>query len=155
MKINNEAINKIAPNLNHLTDEQKQLIDRIETLTKTRLHDGHSIFTIYGDCGTGKSVVLSQLFFDIQKAAHDPKNPLYETKNYFLVNHPEVLKVYKQIVGTEDNVLKKNFMRPTSFIKSTPKKQTSSSLTKPTYCYLSQITTIIFMVKTSLKKLLS
>ncbi len=128
MKINNEAINKIAPNLNHLTDEQKQLIDRIETLTKTRLHDGHSIFTIFGDCGTGKSVVLSQLFFDIQKAAHDPKNPLYETKNYFLVNHPEVLKVYKQIAGTEDNVLKKNFMRPTSFINQMQKHVEKSDI---------------------------
>ena len=39
MKINNEAINKIAPNLNHLTDEQKQLIDRIKPLQDS-LHDG-------------------------------------------------------------------------------------------------------------------
>lgn len=29
------------------------------------------------------------------------------TKNYFLVNHPEILKVYKQIAGNEPNVLKK------------------------------------------------
>ncbi|WP_429970370.1 DUF2075 domain-containing protein [Fructilactobacillus sp. Tb1] len=116
MKTTNAAIEKIAPNIHQLTDEQEQLIKRIEKFSKDRINDGHSIFTIYGDCGTGKSVVLSQLFFDLQQASHDKKSDLYQTHNYFLVNHPEVLKVYKQIAGAENNVLKKNFMRPTSFI---------------------------------------
>lgn len=119
---NNQAIKKLAPNLHELTGEQKQLIDQIEQFINQRIDQKqHSIFTIFGDAGTGKSVILSQLFFNIQQAARrDDK--LHGTKNYFLVNHPEILKFYKQIAGSENNVLKKNFMRPTSFINQMHKR---------------------------------
>ncbi|KID42235.1 DUF2075 domain-containing protein [Fructilactobacillus fructivorans] len=119
---NNQATKKLAPNLHELTGEQERLIDQIEQFINQRIDQKqHSIFTIFGDAGTGKSVILSQLFFNIQQAARrDGK--LHGTKNYFLVNHPEILKVYKQIAGSENNVLKKNFMRPTSFINQMHKK---------------------------------
>ena len=48
--------------------------------------------------------------------------PLFKTTNYFLVNHPEVLKVYKEIAGDQAALLKKNFMRPTSFINQLDKQ---------------------------------
>ncbi|ANZ58505.1 DNA replication initiation protein [Fructilactobacillus lindneri] len=119
----NDAVQKVAPNLHNLTDEQKQLIERIQKFINQRIDQPNSsVFTIYGDCGTGKSVILSQLFFNLQQAAHDKKSKLFGTKNYFLVNHPEVLKVYKNIAGTENNILKKNFIRPTSFINQLKKK---------------------------------
>src|SRR5699024_9766701 len=45
-----------------------------------------------------------------------------DLNNYFLVNHPEILKVYRQIAGTLPNLLKKNFQRPTTFINQLDKK---------------------------------
>lgn len=112
----NAATHKLAPTQT-LTNEQSSLIAKIKQFAIQHIHsDKHAVFTIYGDAGTGKSVILSQLFFDLQQMAHTKDNPLYQTNNYFLVNHPEILKVYKNMAGKQTNVLKKNFQRPTSFI---------------------------------------
>lgn len=112
----NAADEKLAPT-KQLTDEQAHLVEKIKKFAIDHLHDDqHAVFTIYGDAGTGKSVILSKLFFDLQQMAHDKDNPLYQSNNYFLVNHPEILKVYKKMAGSQAHVLKKNFNRPTSFI---------------------------------------
>ena len=127
--MNNQAAFKLGPG-HHLTPEQQKLIDRIEHFTIQHLNDQrHAVFTIYGDAGTGKSVVLSQLFYNLQQMAADPQNPLYRTHNFFLVNHPEILKVYKQIAGNEKHVLKKNFNRPTSFINQMHKHHGHADVT--------------------------
>lgn len=123
--MNNQAEIKLSPNLS-LTDEQHHLVQQIINFTSEHLQSGSypAIFTIYGEAGTGKSVVLSNLFDRIQKlsrASHD--NPFSNTKNYFLVNHPELLKVYKQIAGSFKELYKKDYMRPTSFINQMDKKQ--------------------------------
>ncbi|USS84746.1 DUF2075 domain-containing protein [Fructilactobacillus myrtifloralis] len=120
---NNTATAKLAPNQHHLTPEQQDLVDRILTFTTHHLSgEKPAIFTINGDCGTGKSVILSQLFYNLQQAAHEPQNDLAGTQNYFLVNHPEVLKVYQELAGSEPHVLKKDFLRPTSFINQLHKQ---------------------------------
>lgn len=76
-----------------------------------------AVFSVYGDAGTGKSVVLAHLFARLQRAARTrPQNPLYGTTNYFLVNHPEILKVYRNIAGQQAHLLKKDFQRPTTLI---------------------------------------
>lgn len=121
--MNNEATNKLSP-LKKLTEEQEQLVQTIITFTKTHLvdHSTPAVFTIYGDAGTGKSVVLSHLFNEFQTAARtDSTSPLYQTKNKFLVNHPEILKVYREIAGDQPHLLKKDFMRPTSLINQLDK----------------------------------
>jgi uncharacterized protein len=119
---NNAATHKLAPT-QKLTDEQAHLIAKIKRFAIQHINDDkHAVFTIYGDAGTGKSVILSQLFFDLQQMAHDKDNPLYKNNNYFLVNHPEILKVYKNMAGQQPHVLKKNFQRPTSFINQYDKK---------------------------------
>ena len=61
--------------------------------------------------------------------AHEKSSPLYQTNNYFLVNHPEILKVYKKMAGNQDNVLKKNFNRPTSFINQNDKNHQDVDIT--------------------------
>ncbi|MBV0914756.1 DUF2075 domain-containing protein [Apilactobacillus sp. HBW1] len=125
----NAADNKLAPT-KQLTDEQSRLVEQIKQFAIDHLNDDtHAVFTIYGDAGTGKSVILSKLFYDIQQMAHEKSSPLYQTSNYFLVNHPEILKVYKKMAGSQDNVLKKNFNRPTSFINQNDKNHQDVDIT--------------------------
>lgn len=119
----NSALKKLSP-LKPLTTDQKQLVANIIDFTISHLQTGHTpaIYTIYGDAGTGKSVVLSHLFQQIQAAARlDHSSPLYGSKNVFLVNHPEVLKVYKEIAGPFKELLKKDYYRPTTFINQIEK----------------------------------
>ncbi|WP_353486046.1 DUF2075 domain-containing protein [Apilactobacillus xinyiensis] len=128
MQLQNAAVDKLNPNKN-LTDEQQYLVEKIENFAKKNLNQTkHAVFTIYGDAGTGKSVVLSKLFYDFQQMAKQ-SGILKGTQNHFLVNHPEILKVYKNIAGDEPNVLKKNFNRPTSFINSMNKNGMHSDIT--------------------------
>ncbi|WP_220751263.1 DUF2075 domain-containing protein [Apilactobacillus xinyiensis] len=127
MQLQNAAVDKLNPNKN-LTDEQQYLVEKIENFAKNNFNQTkHAVFTIYGDAGTGKSVVLSKLFYDFQQMAKQP-GILEGTQNHFLVNHPEILKVYKNIAGDEPNVLKKNFNRPTSFINSMNKNGLHSDI---------------------------
>ncbi|WP_220729268.1 DUF2075 domain-containing protein [Apilactobacillus zhangqiuensis] len=129
MDNSNAADNKLAPT-KQLTDEQSSLVEEIKQFAIDHLNDDtHAVFTIYGDAGTGKSVILSKLFYDIQQMAHEKSSPLYQTNNYFLVNHPEILKVYKKMAGNQDNVLKKNFNRPTSFINQNDKNHQDVDIT--------------------------
>ncbi|GAA6117715.1 DUF2075 domain-containing protein [Apilactobacillus kunkeei] len=129
MDNSNAADNKLAPT-KQLTDEQSRLVEQIKQFAIDHLNDDtHAVFTIYGDSGTGKSVILSKLFYDIQQMAHEKSSSLYQTNNYFLVNHPEILKVYKKMAGSQDNVLKKNFNRPTSFINQNDKNHQNVDIT--------------------------
>ena len=41
---------------------------------------------------------------------------MFQTCNYFTVNHPEILKVYRELAGQQTSLLKKDFQRPTSLI---------------------------------------
>ncbi len=125
----NEAVTKLSP-FKPLTEEQKQLVDRVYQFSLNHLQTKTpAIFTIIGDAGTGKSVVLSHLFKTIQDAARtDKSSKLYHTSNHFIVNHPEVLKVYKQIAGTLPNLLKKDYLRPTTFINQLDKHVNTSDI---------------------------
>ncbi|MHA8137556.1 DUF2075 domain-containing protein [Lactobacillaceae bacterium Scapto_B20] len=128
--MDNSTVDKLLADHHRLTKEQQVMIDGIKQFTVDHLHDPtHSVYVIYGDAGTGKSVILSQLFYDFQQMAADKHGPLAGTKNYFLVNHPEILKVYKQIAGKEAHVLKKNFNRPTSFINQMAKHDDHADIT--------------------------
>lgn len=113
----NQATSKISPHVT-LTAEQSALVEQVLMFTQQHIDDDNcAVFVITGDAGTGKSVILSQLFYRLQKMAHhDSNSPLYQTENYFLVNHPELLKVYREIAGKNDQLLKKQFQRPTSLI---------------------------------------
>lgn len=123
MKVTNQATEKLSP-FKNLTCEQEKLVARILTFAKQHIQaDYPAIFTVYGDAGTGKSVVLSHLFNQIQVAARKkPASVLYGSHNYFVVNHPEILKIYKEIAGQLPNLYKKDYTRPTSLINSLDKK---------------------------------
>lgn len=120
--IENAAVKKLSP-LKNLTTEQAALVNDILDFTRAHLNaDYPAIYTIFGDAGTGKSVVLSQLFDRIQTAARrDQQSAFYGTTNYFVVNHPEILKVYREIAGARPELYKKDFARPTSLINQLDK----------------------------------
>ncbi len=81
------------------------------------------LFVIKGAAGTGKSVVLSALINTLQQASQNASSPFYRTHNYLLVNHPEMLKTYKQIAATQASLHKKDFMKPTPFINQLTKQK--------------------------------
>ncbi|GMF56815.1 unnamed protein product [[Candida] boidinii] len=94
-----------------LTKDQIELKSRIFKFIRGNLKiinqqgDGHSSFIIQGDPGTGKSVILNSLFNDIQRISKsmisqgdgDKEDILVGTNNYLLVNHPEMLKLYRRV----------------------------------------------------------
>ncbi|WP_054737564.1 DUF2075 domain-containing protein [Secundilactobacillus similis] len=122
--MSNEAHVKLAPHQS-LTPEQETLVQHIHHFITSHITDEQpAIFVIHGDAGTGKSVILSEVFYQLQQARRNPDSPLYQTTNYFLVNHPELLKVYRQIAGELPQELKKDFQRPTSLINQCHKHQT-------------------------------
>jgi len=127
--VSNAATDKISPTL-PLTTDQKRLVDQILAFTTAHVNEtGPAVFTVYGDAGTGKSVILAHLFNQLQTASRTrPDSPLAKTTNYFLVNHPEILKVYREIAGKEPHLLKKDFQRPTSLINQLAKGTTTADV---------------------------
>lgn len=118
----NQATEKLSP-FKQPTNTQSALIDAAKRFIYQHLSDSApAVFVITGDAGTGKSVVLSQLFYDLQQEAQTTHQRLSGTQNYFLVNHPELLKVYRQIAGNLPGLYKKNYQRPTTLINQLNKR---------------------------------
>ncbi|MFC6177094.1 DUF2075 domain-containing protein [Companilactobacillus huachuanensis] len=96
----------------HLTAEQQDVFNEIFDFCQDNLHNREKgLFQLNGDAGTGKSVILTQLFLRLEQIAKENK-----TDNYFLVNHPELLKVYQANAGSYPELRKNRFLRPTTFI---------------------------------------
>ncbi|CAJ2233549.1 DUF2075 domain-containing protein [Companilactobacillus paralimentarius] len=111
-------LESVFPNKD-LTKQQQAIFDQILSFTDQGLKSPQkSIFQLNGDAGTGKSVILTQLFLNIETLAKQNK-----TDNYFLVNHPELLKVYQENAGEFDQLRKNRFLRPTTFINRMHKNQ--------------------------------
>ena len=105
-----------------LSCEQEEIKNESLDFVKSKLgKQQEGIFVIEGQAGTGKSVLVTALFNEIQAACKDKDSIFGGTKNYVLVNHPEMLKFYKRIAGESSILLKKNFERPTSFINKIQK----------------------------------
>lgn len=83
-QLTNKATEKLSP-FKTLTTEQEKLVNSItEFAAKHLKNDFPAIYTIYGDAGTGKSVVLSNLFERFQLAARqDPTSPFLKLKITF------------------------------------------------------------------------
>ena len=76
----NQATQKLSPII-ELSAEQEELIKKIMRFIKNNLNaHPHSVFTIYGDAGTGKSVILSSLFYQIQYSSCHGQSVFKSTK---------------------------------------------------------------------------
>ncbi|GAB6966201.1 DUF2075 domain-containing protein [Komagataeibacter kakiaceti JCM 25156] len=108
---------RLAPTM-ALTAAQSRLRDEVLAFCRAHRADGHALFIIEGDAGTGKSLLLNTLFTAIQHAARgdDPHDPLHGSQNRVLVNHPEMIKLYRNIAQFQPCLRKKDFERPTTFI---------------------------------------
>ncbi|WP_334328669.1 DUF2075 domain-containing protein [Companilactobacillus sp. HBUAS59699] len=104
-------LDSVLPN-KHLTAEQQDVFNEILEFSRENLNRGSKgLFQLNGDAGTGKSVILTQLFLNIESSAKKDR-----TDNYFLVNHSELLKVYQDNAGSFAELRKNRFLRPTTFI---------------------------------------
>lgn len=117
--IRDSALFKASP-FHKLTKEQIKVKDKIMLKIMsglTRNKEGQLIF-VHGEAGTGKTVLLSTLFYDLFQQK-DEADPIFKnTRNYLLVNHDEQLTVYQQIME-KLGVLKGNkevVGKPTRFI---------------------------------------
>ncbi|MFT9373633.1 DUF2075 domain-containing protein [Liquorilactobacillus hordei] len=103
--------------LQNLSCEQEEVKSSVLNFAEYKLMEKQKgVFVIEGQAGTGKSVLVTSIFNEIQRAHNDKSSVFSGTNNYVLVNHPEMLKFYKRIAGESSVLLKKNFDRPTSFI---------------------------------------
>ncbi len=111
----NTALEKF--NVTTLTQEQLNQLDKLEHFIQAHLQTNYpAVAVLQGDAGTGKSVLLTALFKRLQTASKQEGSPYQGSHNRFLVNHPELLKVYQELAQTEPDLLKKDYLRPTSLI---------------------------------------
>ncbi|WP_061992911.1 DUF2075 domain-containing protein [Fructobacillus ficulneus] len=110
----------LAPfDLSDLSENQEQTLRNLETYIQNSLLDKSSqkhIAVIQGAAGTGKSVVLTQLFKTLKSGEKKPLTPYYGLKTVMTVNHPELLKVYQEMGAKYPYIFKKDYLRPTSLI---------------------------------------
>jgi DUF2075 family protein/nucleoside-triphosphatase THEP1 len=126
--IENKDIFKLSP-FKELSIEQLELQQKIIEVCKKHINDDEPfVFLIKGEAGVGKSVVLSSVINKIQELSKEKSSPLYNTNNYLLVNHTEMLKTYKKIAGNVKALTKKNFEKPTSFINQRKKSSKKADI---------------------------
>ncbi|AQW21512.1 DNA replication initiation protein [Lentilactobacillus curieae] len=114
------TLNAFSQNV-QLTDRQRQIFNQIIEFTYDHQDDSqHAVFVLVGDAGTGKSLILNQMFTKLAQELPE---------SYFLVNHPELLKVYRELAGQTPGMLKKYYQRPTSFINQMHKHNQKVDLT--------------------------
>ncbi|EIW15030.1 hypothetical protein, DUF2075 family [Lactiplantibacillus pentosus KCA1] len=101
-----------------LSPAQQSLEQQLLTFIRSHRHqDQSSLFVIHGDAGTGKSAVLAAAFGRLQALSRSTTaNDLQATENYLVVNHNEMLKIYKRLAGDDPDLRKKDFQKPTPLI---------------------------------------
>ncbi|MDV2583334.1 DUF2075 domain-containing protein [Alkalibacillus haloalkaliphilus] len=127
--LQNKDIYKISP-YKELSEQQLEVKEKvIQFCNENAKKAGQHVFIVEGDSGTGKSVLLSSLFNTLQDNANDASSNLYNTDNYLLVNHSEMLKTYHNIAYSLPNLKKKQFKKPTPFINSMDKGNEKADIT--------------------------
>lgn len=115
--IRDSAIFKASP-FHSLTKEQdisRELIfEKVQRVIKE--HKTGQLIFVEGEAGSGKTVLLSSLFYLLSTETINNKH----LNNYLLVNHDQQLKVYKQIATRLDldSEVKDIVSKPTHFINT-------------------------------------
>lgn len=109
--IEDNALFKASP-FHKLTMEQFEARDKIINRVKEVLNKGnkHQLILVEGAAGSGKTVLLSSLFYALSEENNE--------NTYMLVNHDEQVKIYNNIakkLGLQKR-LNEKVMKPTSFI---------------------------------------
>lgn len=119
--IKDSALFKASP-FHKLTNEQLEAkMEIINTVAEILQNNTTgNLIIVNGAAGSGKTVLLSSLFYDLFNDTEFQLEKLEKTalNNYLLVNHEQLLVVYEQI-ASKLNILGKNVKRvlkPTQFI---------------------------------------
>lgn len=112
--IQDSALFKASP-FHALTTEQEHarelILRRIEAVLRS--NKGHQLILVEGEAGSGKTVLLSTLFYQLWQLGQDKNYSDFSvSQNYLLVNHDEQVKVY-------DNIARKLGMDTTHVSKPT------------------------------------
>lgn len=112
--VRDSALFKASP-FHKLTDEQKNASIVIKSKVTKSLKDNNAtrnLVIVEGEAGAGKTVLMSNLFYDFQVGQE------YEAKKTFLlVNHDQQQKVYLQI-AKKLGINKEYVCKPTHFINT-------------------------------------
>ncbi|MCI3871736.1 DUF2075 domain-containing protein [Lactococcus petauri] len=129
-QIKESALFKNSP-FHKLTSEQldirQEIIIRITSLLSQ--NKTGQLLLIDGEAGSGKTVLMSSLFYELSKLSQkNSENPVIEKlgkKQYLLVNHDEQLKVYRQLVQKLklSKTYNETVAKPTHFIKTISPKE--------------------------------
>lgn len=117
----NRAALKLSPD-RELTEEQERLVGRIVDFC--RLHAGGrgGVLVLEGAAGTGKSIVMNAAFARLRQAAGRCSGDALSGRSMmFLVNHPEMIKLYRRIAEGSAILRKRDYERPTNFINQAHK----------------------------------
>ncbi|MGL4382810.1 MAG: DNA/RNA helicase domain-containing protein, partial [Bacilli bacterium] len=128
-EIKNKDIFKISP-FTSLSPQQYELREDIIKKIQANINlNKKTIICLNGKAGTGKSVLISSLFNLINEMKSDINNQLYNTKNFLLVNHAEVLKTYIQIARRLKCIKVNQIKKPTPFINEMSRNKSYSDIT--------------------------
>ncbi|MGY0693842.1 DUF2075 domain-containing protein [Virgibacillus sp. FSP13] len=126
--IENKDTFKLSP-FKELSTDQIELKDNIIEVCEKHINDDKPfVFLVKGEAGTGKSVVLSAVFNRIQELVREKSSALYNSNNFLLVNHSEMLKTYQKIAGKIKALRKNNFDKPTPFINKRKKSNQKADI---------------------------
>lgn len=115
-QIENKDIFKISP-YKSLSVEQAEVKSDILDFCRDNLENNTTgVYVVQGEAGTGKSVLISSLYNTIQDFTKFKNEEFYNTENYLLVNHNEMLKTYHDLSKKLPNLTKNKIIRPTSFV---------------------------------------
>lgn len=107
----------ILPKTAQLDPSQQKVIDAILKFSaENKTAKKTAVFVLSGDAGAGKSIVLASAFEKLQTLARQKDTPFSGFDNKLLVNHNEMLKIYKELATKTSHLYKKDFMKPTPFI---------------------------------------
>jgi len=126
--VRNKDIYKLSPYTELSPEQLETKIHILDYCKKFLPKNKQKVFTVEGEAGTGKSVVVSSLFNSLQDLRKDKSSSLYQTDNYLLVNHSEMIKTYETIADSLPNLTKNKIIKPTSFINKMDKNDTTADV---------------------------
>ncbi|WP_143462648.1 DUF2075 domain-containing protein [Levilactobacillus enshiensis] len=115
--VRDSALFKASP-FHELTREQDNARELILRRIKAvfRAHEMQQLMLVEGEAGSGKTVLLSTLFYQLWQLGEDLNYTDFKTANiYLLVNHDEQVKVYQNI-AEKLGMKVANVSKPTTFI---------------------------------------
>ena len=147
-EIFDSALYKSSP-FHKLTQEQIAAKNEILETLYDKLHQNEegNLIVVSGEAGSGKTVLLSSLFYDIfQNPIPEGRNSYRDLDCHLLVNHEEQNTVYTQIAEKLGIHTKNNptVRRPTNFINNySPDRKADVVLIDEAICFGHRVSRVI------------